>query len=110
MKLQQLKDNENFELVLDSDSTDEIIDAYTSDLLSDVMGNAPEEAILITIQAHKNTIAVSSLTNTAAIILCNNRIAPSDMIDAAKEESIAIFSTSLNQFQASCEVGKLLQK
>ena len=108
MKLQQLKDNDNFTLVLDSQNNDEITDAYTSDLLSDVMGNAPEEAILITIQAHKNTIAVSSLTNTAAIVLCNDRIAPSDMIEAAEEENIAIFSTSLNQFQASCEIGKLL--
>jgi len=108
MKLQQLKDNDNFTLVVNSENSDEITNAYTSDLLSDVMGNAPEEAILITIQAHKNTIAVSSLTNTAAIILCNDRIAPSDMVEAAEEENIAIFSTSLNQFQASCKIGKLL--
>jgi len=108
MKLQELKNNDKFKLVLDSKNNDEITDAYTSDLLSDVMGNAPEEAILITIQAHKNTIAVSSLTNTAAIILCNDRVAPIDMIEAAEKENIAIFSTSLNQFQASCEIGRLL--
>ncbi|MDA3800470.1 MAG: iron-sulfur binding hydrogenase [Kiritimatiellae bacterium] len=108
MKLEQLKDNENFKVVLESKNTDDITDAYTSDLLSDVMGNAPEDAILITIQAHKNTIAVSSLTNTAAIVLCNDRIAPNDMIEAAREENIAIFVTALNQFQASCVIGKML--
>ena len=37
----------------------EIQNGYTSDLLSDVMGNAPEDSVLITIQAHKNTIAVA---------------------------------------------------
>ena len=108
MKLEQLKDNKNFKVVLEVQNTDDITDAYTSDLLSDVMGNAPEDAILITIQAHKNTIAVASLTNTAAIVLCNDRIAPSDMIEVAREENIAIFMTSLNQFQASCKIGEML--
>ncbi|MDR2028056.1 MAG: hypothetical protein LBP93_00815, partial [Treponema sp.] len=35
--------------------------AYTSDLLSDVMANAKEGGALITIQAHKNTVAVATL-------------------------------------------------
>lgn len=75
--------------------------AYTSDLLSDVMGNADEESILITIQAHKNTIAVATLKDSPAIIICNNRPIPEDMISVAKEEGIAIFLTDKNQFEIS---------
>jgi hypothetical protein len=86
----------------------DIIDGYTSDLLSDVMGNAPEGSVLITIQGHKNSIAVASLLGMPAIILCNNRSAPDDMQLAAQKEGIAIFSTSDTQFTASYRVAHLL--
>ena len=36
----------------------EITSAYTSDLLSDVMGHCGDESVLITIQNHLNAIAV----------------------------------------------------
>ncbi len=82
--------------------------AYTSDLLSDVMGNAESDSVLITIQAHKNTIAVATLSDIRAIILCNGRKATVDMIEAAEDESIAIFQTKDNQFTASWKIKNLL--
>ncbi|MDR3284433.1 MAG: hypothetical protein LBS97_04560 [Treponema sp.] len=78
--------------------------AYTSDLLSDAMGNAPDEAALITIQAHKNTVAVATLKDSPAIILCNDRPVPDDMVEAVKSEGISLFVTGDNQFTVS---GKL---
>ena len=107
MKVKELNDILNFEL-LTSCPDAEIVSAYTSDLLSDVMGNAPDDSALITIQAHKNTIAVASLAGINAIILCNNRKAPEDMLPAAEGEGIAIMSTRLNQFEASLAVGRAL--
>ncbi|WP_455381464.1 hypothetical protein [Salinispira pacifica] len=79
----------------------EIGDGYTSDLLSDVMANARESSVLVTIQAHRNTIAVATLTEIGAVVICNNRPIPEDMVDAAREEGIALFQTGLNQFVAS---------
>jgi hypothetical protein len=79
--------------------------AYTSDLLSDVMANAKEGGALITIQAHKNTVAVAALVNITLIILCNNRpIQDEDMLEAARDENIAVIRTRENQFTVS---GKL---
>ena len=78
--------------------------AYTSDLLSDVMAHAKDGGALITIQAHKNTIAVASLVNISVIIICNSRPLPDDMMEAAKDEGIAIIRTKENQFTVS---GKL---
>ncbi|HDQ15302.1 MAG TPA: CBS domain-containing protein, partial [Sediminispirochaeta sp.] len=63
--------------------------AYTSDLLSDVMGNAHEGEALITIQGHKNSVAVASLVGMPSIILCNKRRPTEDMLAAAKQEQIA---------------------
>jgi hypothetical protein len=80
--------------------------AYTSDLLSDVMANAKDGGVLITIQAHKNTVAVATLVNIRCIIICNKRPLPDDMIEAAKDEGIAVLLTKENQFTVS---GKLYQ-
>lgn len=88
---------------------EEIVTGFTSDLLSDVMGNADEDSVLITIQAHKNTIACCSLAGITAIIICSGRKIPKDMIEAAKEEGIAIFTTKENQFETSFKVYGLLQ-
>ena len=82
----------------------EIEGAYTSDLLSDAMANAVDNGILITIQAHKNTVAVGTLKDLTAIVICNNRPIPDDMIASAREEGIAIFVTDESQFTVS---GKL---
>jgi hypothetical protein len=79
---------------------------YTSDLLSDVMAHAEEGSVLITIQAHKNTVAVSSLAGVVGIIVCNNRPVEETMIDAALQEGIAIFQTKENQFQATCRIAQ----
>jgi hypothetical protein len=75
--------------------------AYTSDLLSDVMANAGDATVLITIQAHKNTVAVASLNDIRAIVVCNDRPIPEDMVNAAADEGIAIVVTSRNQFEVS---------
>ena len=76
--------------------------AYTSDLLSDVMANAKEGGALVTIQAHKNTVAVATLVNVSVIVLCNNRpLQDNEMLEAAKEEGIAVIRTKENQFTVS---------
>ncbi|MFQ3620265.1 MAG: hypothetical protein SNJ78_04875 [Spirochaetales bacterium] len=84
----------------------EVQGGYTSDLLSDVMAHAKTGDILITIQAHKNTVAVAGLVGILAIIIANKRPVPEDMLAAAKEEKIGVFRSSCNQFELS---GKLYQ-
>ncbi|MGL1891341.1 MAG: DRTGG domain-containing protein [Spirochaetaceae bacterium] len=87
---------------------EDITTGFTSDLLSDVMGNADEDSVLITIQAHKNTIACCSLAGITAVIICSGRKVPDDMMNAAKEEGIAIFTTKENQFETSFKVHQAL--
>ena len=68
------------------------------------MANAKDGGALITIQAHKNTVAVATLVNISVIVICNSRPIPDDMIAAAKDEGIAILLTKENQYKVS---GKL---
>ncbi len=78
-----------------------ISSGYTSDLLSDVMANAAADGVLITVQAHKNAVAVASLVGLAAIVICNGRPVPEDMIEAARAEGVALFRTQANAFATS---------
>jgi len=109
MKTKDLETTLQFEPLWEGYEERNILDGYTSDLLSDVMGNAPEGSVLITIQAHKNTVAVASLAGMSAILLCNSRPAPEEMIKAAKEEGIALFRCEENQFNASWKIHQLLE-
>lgn len=86
----------------------EVTNAYTSDLLSDVMGNAEEGSVLITIQAHKNTVAVASQLDLSAILICNGRTIPEDMIKSAEAEGIPVLKTRENQFQSSVSINKAI--
>lgn len=88
----------------------EIAGGYTSDLLSDAMGHAVDEGVLITIQAHKNTVAVATLKDLAAIIICGGRPVPEDMVQAAKTERIAVFVTKDDQFTVSGKLYPVLKR
>jgi hypothetical protein len=81
--------------------------AYTSDLLSDVMAHADDVDILVTIQSHKNTVAVATLVGVAVILVCNDRPVPEEMIEAARAESVGIYRSSRSQFEISGELYRL---
>ena len=94
------------EIIHDEFEDTDLSGAYTSDLLSDVIAHAKDGGALITIQAHKNTVAVATLVDVTAIIICNNRPIPDDMLASAKEKEIAILVTRDHQFTVS---GKLYE-
>lgn len=108
MKTSDLAKIDGFELLQSQYEDGEITSGYTSDLLSDVMAHAEESCAFITIQAHKNTVAVASLVGACAVVICNNRPVQDDMIEAAAAERVAIFRTTDNQFVASCKINALL--
>ena len=108
MKVSELTDL-GFTCLQDQYEDADLTGGYTSDLLSDVMANLEEGQALITIQAHKNTIAVSSLSEAAAIIFCHGRTAPLDVLEAAADEGIALFNTPDNQFEATVKLAHALR-
>jgi len=108
MKLDRLLEIPGTECLLPAPAGTEVSAAFTSDLLSDVMAHAAENSLLITIQAHQNAVAVASLAGIRGILACSSRPIPADMLEAARRESIALFRTPLNQFDASVAVHRLL--
>ncbi len=101
MKLTELLSAIAATLMQDQFEDRDIGGVYTSDLLSDAIAHAPADGLLVTIQAHKNTVAVGSLKDLVGIIICNDRPIPADMLSAARDEGVAIAVTSLDQFAVS---------
>ena len=85
----------------------EVSCAYVGDLLSDVMGHAGEDSVLITVQNHLNTIAVCTLAGIRVIVICHGRPVPPDMAEAAKREEVAIVVTPLSQYAAVLALSEL---
>lgn len=90
--------------------SDEITGGYVSDLLSDVMGNAREGQIWITLQTHQNIIAVASLKDLAAIIIVKGLRPDTDTIEKSNIENIPVLSTSLDTFNMAGRLFELLKK
>lgn len=86
----------------------EINGGYTSDLLSDVMGYANSGDLWITLQTHKNVIAIASLKDLAAVLLINNNEPELDMLKQADEEGIPVLGTSMKSFEVSAKLYNLM--
>ena len=84
-------------------------DAYVSDLLSDVIGNAKEKQVWITLQTHQNIIAVASLKEISAIILVKGNMPEADTIEKSNIENIPVLSTDLDTFNIAGRLFELLK-
>jgi len=76
----------------------EVSGVYVSDLLSDVMANAKEGNLWITLQIHPNIVAVAVLKELSGIILVNNRVPETETLMNAEKEQIPILVSGLPAF------------
>jgi len=87
----------------------EIDGGYVSDLLSDVMGNSREGQVWVTLQTHKNVMAIASLKDLAAVILVKGFKPDEDMAKQSEEEGIPVLSTTENAFEIAGKLYEILK-
>lgn len=85
----------------------EVTSGYTSDLLSDVMGNINEGAAWITLQTHKNVVAIASLRDIAAVIFVKGLVPDAATVVQSNAEGIPLLGSELQAFELS---GKLYEQ
>ena len=91
MRVSELVEKFDLEVAAGKSGLDrEIRDGYCCDLLSEVMGNAPEGCAWMTVQGHQNIIAVAVLRNMAAIIITGGQAPDNETIKKADHEGIPI--------------------
>jgi len=88
----------------------EVTGGYTSDLLSDVMGNADEGQVWITLQTHRNVMAVASLKEVAAVIIVKGLEAEESTISQSNDEGIPLLSSDLETFELSGQLYQILHE
>ena len=81
---------------------------YTSDLLSDVMGHADAGYLWITLQAHKNVIAIASLKELAAVVLVKGITPDEETLSLSNQEGIPILGSDLQAFELSGKTYNLI--
>lgn len=87
----------------------EVRGGYVSDLLSDVIGNAKEGQIWITLQTHQNIVAVASLKDISAIILVRGTVPEEDTIEKSNIENIPVLGTDMDTFTIAGRLFELLK-
>lgn len=88
----------------------EVTGGYVSDLLSDVMGNIDNGQIWITLQTHKNIMAIASLREVAAVILVKGFEPEKDTLEQSNEEGIPILGTDLETFEIAGQLHQLINQ
>jgi hypothetical protein len=84
----------------------EVLRGYASDLLSDVLANAPPGGLLVTIQVHMNVVAVASHAELAGIIFSSGLYPDEAVRRKATEEWLPIFGSQQCTFDL---VGRLYE-
>jgi hypothetical protein len=77
---------------------------YVSDLLSDVLANAEEGVLWVTLHIHHNIVAVAAHKDLSGIVLVQGRQPEKETIMKADEEGIPIMVSDLSAFEL---VGRL---
>ena len=95
---------ENLTTELPMEEAGNVDSAHASDLLSDVLANAPAGGVLITIQVHMNVVAVAVHAGLAAVVFASGMRPPADVRARAAAEKISLFATRESTFDTA---GKL---
>ena len=79
----------------------EITNAFSSDLMSDVLTLDTEHILLITGLANVQLIRTAEMADIEVVLLARNKNATPEMIELAKETGLVILETPFSIFRAS---------
>ena len=105
MTIYELTEKLNLKSLNKADDVD-VSGVFASDLLSDVVGNTSEGNILLSVQVHKNIVAVASLVGLAAVIITSGRTPDKSVVDAAQNNELNLLSSEESTFMLA---GKLYE-
>ena len=78
--------------------------------MSDVMGNAKAGDLWITLQSHKNVVAVAELKDICAIAIINGNQPDEETKKKSKEDGIPLLSTNETAFYTAGRIYELFKK
>ena len=88
----------------------EVTGGYVSDLLSGVMGFAKDGSVWVTLQTHKNVMAIATLKELAAVVIVKGFEPEEDAKEVSEEEGIPILGSTEQTFELAGRIYNLLNR
>ena len=105
MTTAEIANLDDFELLVKAPARG-ITSVYCADLLSWAMSHAPEGCAWCTVMGNVNTVAVATLADAAAIVLCEGAQLADDARTKAEERGVCIAATHLPAFEAGLALAR----
>jgi len=100
MNLRQIAEQLQLELkACEEGLSREVRGGYASDLISDVIANAAEGDLWVTLQTHQNTVAVAGMKELAGIVLVNGREPEPNTLRMAAQQNVPLLVSALPAFE-----------
>ena len=109
MNIKEAVEKLNLKVLVCDDIQREISDCYIGDLLSWVMGRAPESSIWLTVMGNINSIAVATLADVSCIVLVENATLDDDAKIKAEAHGVTILQSEENAYHLSTKIYELLK-
>ena len=108
MNVKEFVEKLNLKVLTEGDMEREITDCYIGDLLSWVMGRAPEDCAWLTVMGNINSIAVATLADVSCIVLTENAPLDEDAKKKAEMHDVTILSTEENGYKVAVKLSQLI--
>ena len=79
----------------------EVVSAFASDLMSDVLMLKTDDFLLITGLANIQAIRTAEMADAACLLLCRNKQASKEMLQLAEENDMVVIETPYSMFKSA---------
>lgn len=107
MTVKELTKEKSFTVSVLPCPDEEIIGAYTGDLLSNVMCHGRRGNAWITVMTNANIVAVAIAYGASCIIIAEGDIPSAEVLRLASEHGINILSTRLSAYECAVRLSEL---
>ena len=108
MKVSDLVNQFGMEVAAGAKGLDRTVkNGYCGDLLSEVMANASEGCVWLTVQGHQNIVAIAVLKELAAIIIRGGHAPDGETVQKADKEGIPILQWPGSSFDLASRISAM---
>ena len=98
----------NLDTLVEGDLDREVTSCYIGDLLSWVMGRAPEDSAWLTVMGNINSIAVATLADVSCIVLVENAALDAEAKAKAEIHGVTILQCGENSYKLAVKISELI--
>ncbi|MBR2108484.1 MAG: hypothetical protein IJ932_00845 [Ruminococcus sp.] len=108
MKTKELVEKLNLKILTEGDLDREVTCCYIGDLLSWVMGRAPEDSAWLTVMGNLNSIAVATLADVSCIILVESAALDDEAKAKAEMHDVTILQSEENSYSLAVKLHEII--